>query len=365
MQAQKSEITRIIDRLRCVVQKNAAFPALEGILVKDGFLIASNMEMTIQIRCDACRNDSFIIPAKAFDLIRNLPDGDVEIREDVKDNATDDWTNRVLIRTRMTRNRYQTYPAADFPFVQKSEEFTGEVTLPGARLLDAIKHVAFAANDKSVQAVLGGVCFTAEPGILNLAASDGHRIVWDRIETEEESEMNVIVPKTAVMKLSSLGTIGDITMAYTRDSVVFRSGDCTVFSRLIDGRYLDYRRFFQGTPYSATLNRKSLLDAMTRARLCTIDRDNIKHAVVFDFSGSVLQISIADSLSDYNEVIDLETDADEDIRIGFNPNILLDTGKAFSGDEIDLSYSGPKDPVYMTEEGSYLKALILPVVLSG
>ena len=38
MKVQKYEIARVIDKLKSIVQKNDQFPALGGILVKDGYL---------------------------------------------------------------------------------------------------------------------------------------------------------------------------------------------------------------------------------------------------------------------------------------------------------------------------------------
>ena len=357
MRAQKYEVVRILDRVRSVVQKNSAFPALEGVLVKDGYFIGSNMELTIQVKSEACRGDSFILPAKAFDLIKNLPDGEVEIREDGE--------RQVLIKTDKIVNRYQTFPADDFAFYQADQGFDNEITLPGERLMEALGHVVYASDEKAGKAILGGVYFEAEPGALNLVAADGHMSAWDQIETSGESDMKVIVPKSAVKKLISLGIIDDVSVAYNKSSVIFRSGDCTVSSRLIDGNFLDYRRFFQEVPESVVLNRKGLLEAMNRAKLCIVDRDNTKHAAVFDFNGGELQVSIADSLSDYSEVIELDSILTEEMRIGFNPNIILETTRVFSRDEIRLSYSSPKAPMYLTEEGSRLRALILPVALSA
>lgn len=37
MKVQKYEISRTIDKLKSIVQKNDQFPALGGVLVKDGF----------------------------------------------------------------------------------------------------------------------------------------------------------------------------------------------------------------------------------------------------------------------------------------------------------------------------------------
>lgn len=93
MKVQKYEISRTIDKLKSIVQKNDQFPALGGVLVKDGYLIASNTEMTMQLKLEASKGSCFIIPMKAFDVIENLPDGEVIIDADGK--------NIVTIKTRI------------------------------------------------------------------------------------------------------------------------------------------------------------------------------------------------------------------------------------------------------------------------
>lgn len=56
MKVQKYEISRTIDKLKSIVQKNDQFPALGGVLVKDGYLIASNTEMTMQLKLEASKS---------------------------------------------------------------------------------------------------------------------------------------------------------------------------------------------------------------------------------------------------------------------------------------------------------------------
>ena len=69
MKVQKYEITRVIDKLKSIVQKNDQFPALGGILVKDGYLIASDTNLTVKAKLEGMEEETepFIIPAKAFE----------------------------------------------------------------------------------------------------------------------------------------------------------------------------------------------------------------------------------------------------------------------------------------------------------
>lgn len=127
MKVQKYEISRTIDKLKSIVQKNDQFPALGGVLVKDGYLIASNTEMTMQLKLEASKGSCFIIPMKAFDVIKNLPDGEVIIDADGK--------NIVTIKTKAIKNKYQSYPPEEFSFdiTEELEELRRKGFLPKTR----------------------------------------------------------------------------------------------------------------------------------------------------------------------------------------------------------------------------------------
>ena len=80
MKIQKTDLAQKLNKIKGVVPKKTTMPVLQGILVRDGYLIASNMEMTVKAKIEGTEGESFIIPERAFDLINNLPDGEMEIR---------------------------------------------------------------------------------------------------------------------------------------------------------------------------------------------------------------------------------------------------------------------------------------------
>lgn len=106
MKVQKYEISRTIDKLKSIVQKNDQFPALGGVLVKDGYLTASNTEMTMQLKLEASKGSYFIIPMKAFDVIKNLPDGEVDIDTE-GENIVVIKTKAIKINIRVIPGRFQ------------------------------------------------------------------------------------------------------------------------------------------------------------------------------------------------------------------------------------------------------------------
>ena len=99
MRIEKSELAGKLSKVKSIVPKKSTVEALQGVLVKDRKLIANNFEVTAKLDLDCEGDDTFIIPAKAFDLISNLPDGEVDIQ------GTE---SQVIIKAEKIRNKYAT-----------------------------------------------------------------------------------------------------------------------------------------------------------------------------------------------------------------------------------------------------------------
>ena len=187
MKVQKYEIARVIDKLKSIVQKNDQFPALGGILVKDGYLIASNSEITMKVKLEASEGNHFIIPMKAFDLIKNLPDGEVDI------SSTDQ--NVVLIKTRGIKNKYQSYPPEEFIFDITEDPEAEGVQLNGKKIMEAIGHVIYAAADTATNAQMTGIILKGQKTRFLLQALDGHVIAVDSVPAEGAADMKLMFRK--------------------------------------------------------------------------------------------------------------------------------------------------------------------------
>lgn len=353
MIVKKYEIVRAIDKLKSVVQKNDRFPALAGILVKDGNLIASNTEITIKVKLEASAGESFIIPMKAFDLIKNLPEGDVEITEG-KDHV-------VTIRTDKIKNNYQSFDAGEFAFDKSDMPIAEGVKLPGEEIMKALGHVAFAAADKATNRTMTGIYFEGGDGFLNLVGLDGHVVAWDSIDVQGTSDMKIIVPKGAVKKLLSMGMTDDVTVTYNKNSVVFSSDEYTIYSRLVDGEFFKYNKIFSEGKIAAYIQKKALIDAMTRAKMCTDENSPTS----FNIHDSLIDIGIKDKVADYHEVVQLQKEVKEPIRIGFNSKLVLEAIKAFTCEDIVLNFASPVMPMTVEAEDSQMKVLVLPVKLQS
>lgn len=231
MKISKIELARKISQLKGIVPKKTTIDALQGILVQDGYLIASNTELTVKATLGGIDGDNFIIPAKAFDLITNLPAGDVSVTCD---------GDVVTIQMGSIKNKFKTLPVEQFAYARSDIDTNQEDVIPADELKKAISHVTYAISESMGNRTMEGMFFECKDGKLNLVGLDGHRIAWDSLDMNGSFEM--IVPKPAVEKIMQLDMQGNVSISHDKYGAVFRTEDYEIYTRLIEGNRWNYRR---------------------------------------------------------------------------------------------------------------------------
>ena len=349
MKIQKTDLAQKLNKIKGVVPKKTTMPVLQGILVRDGYLIANNMEMTVKAKIEGTEGESFIIPERAFDLINNLPDGEMEISVAAG--------NIITIKAGKIKNKYQTLDPAQFPTTASQDEGS-ELRIKAEMLLESMKRVSYAVPAQNTNTVMTAMCLQAAGGQLNFAGLDGHVLAWDKIDYDGEFEL--LIPKNTVDKMKSLGLSGEVQIWHNKTGAVFITEDFEIYTRLIEGEYFKYQTLFKELPLHTVVSRMALLDAMTRAKMCTEERCPVK----FEMDGGALNLSIKDNTTDYHETIELQEDIAETLTIGFDARLVLETLKAFDCENVGLSFGGPKMPMIVEAEDSDFKTIVLPVAIN-
>ena len=348
MKIQKTDLAQKLNKIKGVVPKKTTMPVLQGILVRDGYLIANNTEMTVKAKIEGTEGESFIIPERAFDLINNLPDGEMGISTAAG--------NIITIKADKIKNKYQTLDPAQFPTTASQDEGS-ELRIKAEMLLESMKRVSYAVPAQNTNTVMTAMCLQAAGGQLNFAGLDGHVLAWDKIDYDGEFEL--LIPKNTVDKMKSLGLSGEVQIRHNKTGAVFITEDFEIYTRLIEGEYFKYQTLFKELPLHTVVSRIALLDAMTRAKMCTEERCPVK----FEMDGSALSLSIKDNTTDYHETIELQEDIAETLTIGFDARLVLETLKAFDCENVGLSFGGPKMPMIVEAEDSDFKTIVLPVAI--
>lgn len=348
MNVDKNELSKKIGQLKGIVPKQTTIEALQGVLCKDGYLIASNNELTIKAKLEGMDNESFIIPSKAFDLINSLPSGDVTI------TCTDDV---VTIQMGKIKNKFKTHPVSKFMYQRDSLKTEDMATIEAEKLKEAISHVLYAIPTAGSNQIMTGMYLEADGTNLNFVGLDGHRISWDCVKFD--NQFKLIVPRAAVEKVLQLDLHGDVSISYDKNGAIFQTEDYEIYTRLIEGEYFAYKKMFSEGDIRTYVERKQLLEAINRARLCGAVED--KAPVMLQLEGTEMHVSYKNSLADYDEDIQLQEDVGDGIKIAFDPRLFLDCLKAFSCENIAMSFATKAMPLLIKSEDSDMTALVLPV----
>ena len=207
MKVERYEIVKAIARSNGVVLKDRNFPILGCILLADGSAIASNTEITIEQKLGTQEGEGeIVLPMRAFDMIKNLPDGAIDI--------TQDESYRVTIRQGKVKSSFASYPPQDFT-LRKDRPIGDGTVLPGERLMAALSKVIFAVDDQSSKMPLRGVHIKASGMTLTVEATDGHILARDQIKLDLMTHIDVIIPKMTA-------TTKDIAIPIRASSTVIR-----------------------------------------------------------------------------------------------------------------------------------------------
>lgn len=133
------------------------------------------------------------------------------------------------------------------------------------------------------------------------------------------------------------------------------------FDKLLDRlQNYKYAPMFADLPFHTAASKEEFLDAVIRARTCA-DVSPIQLAI----TGKEMNINVRNSTTDYHEVIALQEDVDENVTIGFNAGLIINTLKAFEGKNVKIHLADAKKPMIMEAEECGFKALVLPIFQRG
>ncbi len=185
--------------------------------------------------------------------------------------------------------------ADEYPVAQSVNEFAKAITLPNAVLAENITRTIFATAQDELRPVMNGIYFDLSTDNLAVVASDGHKLVRNKIFTVKSDEPSAFIlpKKPAGLLKNMLGKDGgDVTIRFDERNAEINYGDGVLQCRLIEGRYPNYNSVIpQNNPNEVRVDRLGLLAALRRVQPFANDSSNL---VRFHVEGSTLQLDAED-----------------------------------------------------------------------
>ena len=341
----------------------STIPALEGVKIKlaDSTLMLTGYDLEIGINTTvpvvSSDRGEIIVNSRLFsDIVKRMPTEEIEIN--VSDNMA------VTIRGGVTEYGITALCAAEYPAIPELGE-GDEIKLSQGVLKSLISETVFAVSTNDTKPILKGELFEITDIKLNVVAIDGFRLAVRTESIKCDNDMKFIVPAKTLQEVSRLLKDEDdlaCEIRVTKKQVVFDFSGYTVFSRLLEGEFHNYKGSIpQNSVTEVVISKRELIDCLERASLLINER--IKSPVRCIFDNGSLKVSCQTPIGKIND----ENPADivgPKIEIGFNCKFLLDPLKVIKDDKIKLLMNGGNLPMKIVPiDGDEYTYLVLPVRL--
>jgi len=307
------------------IERRQTLPILSNLLIQvtKNKIVITATDLEIEIKNiinldDESESFEFTLPArKTADICRNFEDGSVI-------NFTVNQEN-VVISANKSKFTLSVLPSLDYPKIELINT-NNQFTIPQNTLKKIINNVSFAMAQQDVRYYLNGMLFEINNNSFSAVTTDGHRLALTQayIKTGLNESKQVIIPRKTVIEIQKiLNDIDDIVdVCIDNNHIRFTVGSIILTSKLIDGKFPDYKRVIpSNNDITAKINRDLFKQALVRSAI--ISNEKFKGAK-FIFSGNLLTVETQNSERENSkEEIPIEYSF-RDLTIGFNISYILD-----------------------------------------
>jgi len=328
------------------VERKSTLPILGNILfdINDQTLTLTATDLELEMVSSTAienqgENGKITIPAKKLlDICKSLPEGSILTFQLVGD----------IIKISTGRSKYSlaTLPATDFPNI---EEWKGDVEfkLLKSNFLQLIESTHFSMANQDVRYYLNGMSIETEGNEIRSVATDGHRLAICKIsnETLKLPTRQVIVPRKGILEIIRLLDPIDEEVQVYLGSNHIRIID-TLFSftsKLVDGRFPDYRRVLPRNGDKVfEADKEQLRQVLSRASI--LSNEKFK-GVRLNFSNNELKITANNpEQEEAEEIIEINFPY-EPLEIGFNVSYVLDVLNAIKDERVKFTLADAQSSV--------------------
>jgi DNA polymerase-3 subunit beta len=371
----RSERDALIEMLatagRAVGARATSSPVLSGVLLSCAGNVLSvtgtDLDLTIQVTEEVIgiEDGTCVVPARlSTDIVRRLEPGAVTFAHD---------DDHITISAARSNFKLRTYPVVEFPAVGRASEATTQ--LPESALAEAVRQVVRAASHDDARPLLTGVLLSRVDGSIRMVATDSYRMAMRDLPGigALPGEDDLLVPARALAELQRLpsrhaggedeGEGGKVGVTATNSEITFWQGNVQISTRLLEGRYPDYKQLIPDHyPNRLHLGKESFLAALRRVQLLV--RDNTTPVRLSMRQGGVDLTVVSQEVGDASESVDGDFSG-EDLVIAFNPSYLIDGTEAVQGDEVIVeSADASRAATVRGADEDHFRYLLMPVRVS-
>ena len=233
--------------------------------------------------------------------------------------------------------------ADEYPQQQQVGDEATTITISPQLLADNINRSLFATAQDELRPVMNGIYFDLTPDCLAVVASDGHKLVRNKIlSIKSDQPSSFILPKKPASLLKGvLGKQGgDVVMRFDERNAEINFEEGVIVCRLIEGRYPNYNSVIpQSNPNQLTVDRLGLLAALRRVQPFSNDSSNL---IRFHVENGTLQLDAEDY--DFSKTATERMSCDYNgmpMSIGFKGSSFIEILSNFDCEQVLIQLADP------------------------
>ena len=319
------------------IERKHTLPILSNVLIETSLdsVRFTGTDMEVELVAAATPDNviqagAITVPAKKlFDICRSLP-GDSEIELKVEGHSA-------ILKAGKSRFSLSTLPASDYPNLEEwqSEE---NISLQRHTLRALIERIYFSMANQDVRYYLNGMSFELESDVIRTVATDGHRLALAQqpISNGVQQQKQVIVPRKAVLEILRLVEDNDeaLELHLGNNHMRIIDKDFVFTSKLVDGRFPDYRRVLpQGGDKTIVADKNMLKEVFQRVSI--LSNEKFK-GVRLNLSSGELLVSANNPEQEQAEETALVDYNGGSLEIGFNVSYIIDVLNNITTDTVKI-----------------------------
>ena len=233
--------------------------------------------------------------------------------------------------------------ADEYPLPTDNDNAGESLTVAAETLLRGISRSLFATADDELRPQMNGVFFDITPEYTTLVASDGHKLVRNRmLDVHGSNAASFILPKKPALLIKTIlpKEESEVQINFTDRNAKVQFANYTISCRLIEGRFPNYNSVIPtDNPFRVRVDRLSFISTLRRVSVFA----NAASALIkLHIENNKLTVSAQD--------IEYSTSAEESVMceydgnpmsIGFNGPYLLEVLNNIASQEIILELADP------------------------
>jgi len=360
---QKDVLFKAVGLAQSAVSSKTTLAILGNLLFEAGksglIIMGTDLEIGLKVKVEAevLQEGSVTIPAKKLsEILRECPDGDVEIEADANQRIHIK-AGAAFIIPGLARDEYPKMPEP------KDEK---PVEIPSKALQEMIQKAAVSISTDDTRHILNGALLQVDGAEVRMVSTDSHRLTFVKRGIESKAaKHSAIVPQKALTELVKVldASADPVSVRFSENQIFFEKGSTVLVSRLIDGTYPNYEQVIpKKNDQLMVAGAEELLKAVRRVGILASEKSSPVKLTLK--SGSLTIQSNTPDLGEAEEQLAVEY-AGSEMTLAYNARYLQDCLKVLGSDKVEFCLSSPLNPALVSpagDDGSYLY-VVMPMRL--